>query len=611
MKLQVPFVQLPLRFDAERMAAEVGALEDAVWLPHPTGFAGNSALSLISVGGDPLNEEVMGEMRPTPWLDACPYLMQTLDSLGAVWGRSRLMRLSGNAEVSPHVDLNYYWRERVRVHVPILTQPTVRFLCDDAEVNMAAGECWIFDTWRRHCVYNDATRERIHLVADTVGGERFFDLVARGRTPGRSSLGWQAKRIEPSAAEVPRLRCEATNAPVVMTPWELREHLNFLLGEAAPHPQLAAAAEVCGRFGLVWQALWANHGEAESGWPEYRAALDGFAQMLERAANQVMLRNGSVYLKAVNAIVLHAALADRKRELGGRETRDAAASASAQGPDAGGEFDRPVFVVSSPRSGSSLLFETLAQAPDLYTLGGENHVQFEAIEMLRPAARGYDSNRLEADDATPEVAARLRRSFHDALRDRERTRPGRGPVRMLEKTPKNSLRIPFLARAFPDARFVYLYRDPRQVLSSMIEAWTSGRYRTYPGLPGWQGPEWSLLLVPGWRELAGRSVAEIVAAQWETTTRLLLDDLAKLPAERIVRVRYDRFLADPQVEMQRLAEALALRWDVELDHDLPLSRHTISRPDADKWRRHEADIEAVWPSIAETAERAAAFADAP
>jgi hypothetical protein len=355
--------------------------------------------------------------------------------------------------------------------------------------------------------------------------------------------------------------------------------------------------------------LWANHGEAESGWPEYRAALDGFAQRLERAANQVMLCNGSVFLKAVNAIVLHAALADRKRELGGRETRDAAPS-TASDTEAGNGFDRPIFVVSSPRSGSSLLFETLARAPDLYTLGGENHVQFEAIEELRPAARGYDSNRLEASDATPDVVARLRRSFHDALRDRERTRPGRGPVRLLEKTPKNSLRVPFLAGAFPDARFVYLYRDPREVLSSMIEAWTSGRYRTYPGLPGWRGPEWSLLLVPGWRELAGRSVAEIVAAQWDTTTRILLDDLAALPADRIVRVRYDRFVADPQAESQRIAAALDLRWDVELGPGLPLSRHTISAPVADKWRRHEAEIAAVWPSIAATAERATAFADA-
>ena len=68
-------------------------------------------------------------MAPTPHLLACPYLMQVLDAIGATWGRSRLMRLSGAAEVTPHVDTDYYWRDHMRVHVPIVTQPTVRFLC--------------------------------------------------------------------------------------------------------------------------------------------------------------------------------------------------------------------------------------------------------------------------------------------------------------------------------------------------------------------------------------------------------------------------------------------------------------------------------------------------
>ena len=82
------------------------------------------------------------------------------------------------------------------------------------------------------------------------------------------------------------------------------------------------------------------------------------------------------------------------------------------------------------------------------------------------------------------------------------------PVRMLEKTPKNALRVPFLARVFPEARFIYLHRDPRPVLASMMEAWQSGRFRTYPNLPGWTGLPWSLLLVPGWRDLLGRPLHE-------------------------------------------------------------------------------------------------------
>ena len=100
-----------------------------------------------------------------------------LDSIGGTWGRTRLMRLAGNAEVMPHVDVNYYWRERVRVHVPIVTQPTVRFSCGGAQVNMRAGECWIFDTWRPASRGQRSRTARIHLVADTVGGAAFWDHV--------------------------------------------------------------------------------------------------------------------------------------------------------------------------------------------------------------------------------------------------------------------------------------------------------------------------------------------------------------------------------------------------------------------------------------------------
>ena len=199
MKLPAPFIQLPISFDAVALAREISQVEDAHWRPHPGGMPGNSALTLITTEGDPDSDETAGKMRPTPWLLRLPYLMQVLEALGATWGRSRLMRLSGQSEVSPHVDVNYYWRQRMRVHVPIITTSSVRFHCGDSEVNMAAGECWIFDTWRRHCVLNHGDDTRIHLVADTVGGERFWDLVAQGRTPEQREPGWQPRRLDPRA----------------------------------------------------------------------------------------------------------------------------------------------------------------------------------------------------------------------------------------------------------------------------------------------------------------------------------------------------------------------------------------------------------------------------
>jgi hypothetical protein len=269
-------------------------------------------------------------------------------------------------------------------------------------------------------------------------------------------------------------------------------------------------------------------------------------------------------------------------------------------------FDRPTFIVSTPRSGSTLLFETLEKAPALHTTGRESHRLIEAIPQLFPPMRGWDSNRLTAADATPECAELLAESFYRQIADRD-VSSATGRVRMLEKTPKNALRVPFFDAIWPDSIFVYLYRDVRETLASMVEAWASGGFRTYPRLPGWTGYPWSLLLVPGWRELIGKSLPTIVAHQWATTTNILLDDLDQLPADRVKIVTNAEFVASPQATIEGLAGSLGLGWDRNLSGALPLSKTTVSKPNPDKWRRLERQIEEVMPIVADADERARAF----
>lgn len=316
MKLKTSFIQLPLLFDAQRLLAEINALDASCWRDHPQKFPGNFALPLISVEGDPANDGVAGPMRPTPNLEHCPYLMQVLEKIGAVWGRSRLMKLSGHAEVKPHVDLNYYWRERVRVHVPVVTQPAVRFICGDEEVNMKAGECWLFDTWRMHRVINDAAAERIHLVADTVGSERFWNTVDRGRDPSAGSVAedWHPETFSGSASpSPPRLTYESVNFPDVMTPWELREHLLFLLDDTRPHEQLARVRQIASRFITVWQEVWAGHGDAPDAWPIYREKLDAFEQQISRFAGELKFNSNMSFIEGMNGLIFIGALGDRRQ----------------------------------------------------------------------------------------------------------------------------------------------------------------------------------------------------------------------------------------------------------------------------------------------------------
>jgi uncharacterized protein (TIGR03032 family) len=164
--------------------------------------------------------------------------------------------------------------------------------------------------------------------------------------------------------------------------------------------------------------------------------------------------------------------------------------------------------------------------------------------------------------------------------------------------------VPFLAAAFPDARFVYLYRHPREAIHSMWEAWKSGRFVTYPTLPGWSGLPWSLLLTPGWRELLGRDSMEIAARQWSATTEMLLNDLESLPAERWCVANYGRLVLEPMAEIGRLCHVLGLEWNRPLEAPLPLSRHTLTPPEPGKWKKDAALLEAVEPWFSAAANRA-------
>ncbi len=288
---------------------------------------------------------------------------------------------------------------------------------------------------------------------------------------------------------------------------------------------------------------------------------------------------------------------------------------------AGGTLDRPVFVIAAPRSGSTLLFELLAAADELWSLDGESHLVIEGVPALATDLRGFESDRLTAADATAENAAALHAGFltelHDSTHRRYLDRPrGARPsrLRLLEKTPKNSLRVSFLRAAFPDARIVFLYRSPAQNVGSIVEAWRSGRFVSRPSLPGWSGPPWSLLLPPSWRALCSRPLHEIAAFQWQAANNAALDDLQAVAPGDLCVVDYQEVVAQPQATLARLCRfldvALGARLQALLSAPLALSGSAVTPPDPEKWRRLEPNIEALLPSLDDTLQRLRALRQA-
>ncbi len=587
MRCDQPFGRLRIEVDVDAIVAEVDRLDPSWWRPHPEGHAGNDALPIVSANGSPEDDAVDGDMRPTPVLEQLPSLVPVLAALDAPIGRTRLMRIVPGGEATAHVDLNRYWWDRHRVHVPLRTDPSVEFRCGDTGVHMPAGSVWVFDTWRNHNVINRSPSARIHLVIDTVGSAALTALLDDDQP---------MRRIDATNSATPRFERAEQAGPMAVD--SLRATMAALLADLedrAAEPVLRAASEA-----LVDR--WSTDPSGE--------ALAAFVSDVE-PLGATRLRNGTELARAIRHLVVSPAWRDdRGRQVGLRvldgtlrpPAPTPTATATHASPQREPLFERPVFVVCPPRSGSTLLFELLATSPHAWTIGGESHALVEGQPSLHPAAHGFDSNRLDASAATPEIVERLHAEFGAAVVDRDGRRPGTDAraLRLVEKTPKNALRVPFLDTVFPDARYVHLLREPREEIASMIDAWTSGRFVTYPHLPGWDGPPWSLVLTPGWRELRGRPIAEIAVRQWAAATSILLDDLERIDADRVTLVRYDELVDDPQATMMSVCAAIGLPWDRELrPGHLPLARHTLTPPDPDKWRRHWPDVE---PLLAERSE---------
>jgi len=339
MQLARPFIRLPLHFDAARLAEEAAALPESAWMPHPTGQPGNSGLPLISRRGGH-NDDFVGPMAPTPHLQASPYHRQVMASFGEVLARSRLMRLRAGSEVGLHVDFNYHWYSRVRIHVPVITSPAVTFHCGDAAVHMAPGECWLFDNWRPHNVINAGTADRVHLVIDLAGSSRFWrtvrDMAAFDPLEDAAGIDRHAREIPYRPGHNPPVTAERFNAAPVMAPGEVDALTREVIGDLARHPDndrqmLARYALLLGDFARDWRELWHRHGIGAEGFPGYRQLIETTAGALAPDPRALVLSSNGV---GANPVIMQRILRPALMPALAEQFR-AAGDSAADGPASG------------------------------------------------------------------------------------------------------------------------------------------------------------------------------------------------------------------------------------------------------------------------------------
>lgn len=243
-----------------------------------------------------------------------------------------------------------------------------------------------------------------------------------------------------------------------------------------------------------------------------------------------------------------------------------------------------------------MLRDVLTRVPGLTTWPCD-----EINLVWRHGNRDHPSDELPASAATPEVAASIRRAF-------ERLGARNGGATVVEKTCANTLRVGFVDRVVPDARYIYIERDGIDAAASAMQRWhapfdfryTAAKARYVPAsdLPfyatrfvsnrlrarggdaaggaqvsSWWGPK-----LDGQADLIRRhSLDELCAIQWQRCVQNAERDLADIDPARIHRVRYEHYVRTPAEDTAAILDFLGISGAVDARWHADVSAHSVGK----------------------------------
>ncbi len=209
-----------------------------------------------------------------------------------------------------------------------------------------------------------------------------------------------------------------------------------------------------------------------------------------------------------------------------------------------------IFLISQPRSGSTLFQRILGNHPDIHTVS-EPWLMLQPLDILR--AEGYQA---EYDSR---VAQRALRDFFQTLpggKDDyvegvrrmyvylyQRALASSGKRCFLDKTPRYYLIIPELYRVFPQARYIILLRNPLAVLCSIYK--NRGRYSVLSR----HGSKLDLIKAPS----------------------LVLQGI-ELLGEQSAVIHYEQLVKGSEQEIQKLCNKLEIDFDPAM---IEYGHHTL------------------------------------
>ncbi|HSF38680.1 MAG TPA: amino acid adenylation domain-containing protein [Thermoanaerobaculia bacterium] len=217
-----------------------------------------------------------------------------------------------------------------------------------------------------------------------------------------------------------------------------------------------------------------------------------------------------------------------------------------------------LFVLSPPRSGSTLLRVMLGMHPGLFAPPELELLSFSTLAERSAAFQGRDAFWREGlvravMEALKVSAAEAERILGDRERQGWTTRrfyrelqEWLGERMLVDKTPSYALDPEALRRAeagFAGARYLHLVRHPQAALRSFEEARLDQIFFRRP------------------HPFSRRQLAELV---WTVSHRNILDFLAEVPRERSLEVRFEELVREPEPVLRGICDFLGLGYHPEM-----------------------------------------------
>jgi hypothetical protein len=186
-------LRLPLAFPVEGLLDDLRSLPPGSWVDHfvPSNYEGVWRILPLRGPAGETHPIRMATAHPgqrgfadTPFLTRSPAFRDALARFQCGLHSVRVMSLGPGSFIREHRDPDLDGAGGVvRLHVPLLTHPAVRFLLNGLPVPLATGECWFLRLSDPHSVENPGPTERIHLVIDAELNPWLRSMLAMAALP--------------------------------------------------------------------------------------------------------------------------------------------------------------------------------------------------------------------------------------------------------------------------------------------------------------------------------------------------------------------------------------------------------------------------------------------